>query len=228
MGRQVGFTLAEILIVMLVTSILVLGIHAAYQQAYRLWARAEETREAWYQTRVLTELLREELGGLYLPLRAAASEEEPREAEPVFQLRAGPEEAVSLSFFTLTPAWHTDVAFARMARVCYRFDRNPDTGRTLLQRRETLCASEKLVGTESTAVLTEDLAGFKVRVLASANGGSSETWRDSYQSDDRPPAAVRIQLRWRALRPGEPDSPAPLFESTISVSCEGPLVPADH
>jgi prepilin-type N-terminal cleavage/methylation domain-containing protein len=228
MVRLAGFTLVEILVVMLITSILVLGIHAAYQQAYRLWARAEEAREAWYQTRVLTEVLREELGGLYFPLRSIEGDEEARETEPVFQLRAGPEEAVSLSFFTLTPAWHTDAAFARMARVCYRFGRDPDTGRTLLQRRETLCASEKLVGTETAAVLTEDLAGFKVWVLAPESGASSESWRDSYQSDSRPPAAVRIQLRWRAPRLGDPDSPAPVFESTVSVPCEGPLVPADR
>ncbi len=225
MGRHAGFTLVEILIVMLITSILVLGIHAAYQQAYRLWARAEDSREAWYQARVLTEVLREELGGLYVPVRGIEDEEEARDAEPAFQLSSGPQEAVSLSFFTLTPAWHTDVAFSRMARICYRFERDPDTGRTLLQRREILSASERLVGTETATIVTEDLADFKVWVLAPQSGASTSSWRDSYRSDDQPPGAVRIQFRWRAPGPGDRDSPLPAFESTIAVPCEGPLVP---
>jgi prepilin-type N-terminal cleavage/methylation domain-containing protein len=228
MGHRAGFTLVEILIVMLITSILMLGIHAAYQQAYRLWSRAEDSREAWYQARVLTETLREELSGLYLPPRAAEGEEEVRDTEPAFQLSSGPDQAVTLSFFTLTPAWHTDAAFSRMARVCYRFDRDPDTGRTLLQRRETLCASEKLVGMETAAVLTEDLAECKVWVLTARNGASGESWRESYQSDDRPPGAVRVRFRWCSLRPDDPGSPAPACEATISVPCEGPLVPADR
>jgi prepilin-type N-terminal cleavage/methylation domain-containing protein len=229
MGRRAGFTLAEILVVMLITSILVLGIHAAYQQAYRLWARAEDSRAAWYQGRVLTEVLREELGGLYLPLRGTEDEEEAtRDVEPAFQLNSDPAGAVSLSFFTLTPAWHTDAAFSRMARVRYRFERNPDTGRTLLQRWETLYASEKPIGKETATVLTETLAGFKVWVLA-PESGSAESWQDSYQSDDQPPGAVRIQLRWGVPGPEDRDSPAPvLLESTIAVPCEGPLVPPDH
>jgi prepilin-type N-terminal cleavage/methylation domain-containing protein len=227
MDHRAGFTLAEILIVMLITSILMLGVHAAYQQAYRLWARAEDSREAWYQARVLTEMLREELGGLYLP-QAAEGEEEAQDTGPAFQLSSSPDQAVTLSFFTLTPAWHTDAAFSRMARVCYRFDRDPGTGRTLLQRRETLCASEELIGVETAVVVTEDLDDFKVWVLARQNGPSAESWRDSYQSDDRPPGAVRVQLRWRAPGPGDPDSPAPAFESTLSVPCEDPLVPADR
>jgi prepilin-type N-terminal cleavage/methylation domain-containing protein len=228
MRYHTGFTLAEILVVMLITSILVLGVHAAYQQAYRLWSRAEDSREAWYQARVLTDVLREELCGLYLPLGTAEGEEETQDAEPAFLLSSGPDQAVALSFFTLTPAWHTDAAFSRMARVCYRFDRDPDTGRTLLQRCETLCASEKLVGTETAAVLTGDLAEFKVSVLTARNDASAESWRESYQSDDHPPGAVRVQFRWSGLRPGDPGSPAPAFEATIPVPCEGPLVPADR
>lgn len=226
MDRHAGFTLAELLIVMLISSVLMLGIHAAYQQAYRLWSRAEDSRETWYQARVLTEVLREELGGLYVPVRGIEDEEEEaRDRAPAFQLSSGPQEAVSLSFFTLTPAWHTDGAFSRMARICYRFDRDPDTGRTLLQRCETLSASERLVGTETATIVTEDLAGFKVWVLPPQSGAAGESWRDSYRSDARPPGAVKIQFRWQAAGSGGGDSPALTFESTISVPCEGPLVP---
>lgn len=121
-GNRDGFTPAEVLVVMLITSVLVRAIHAAYRQAHRLSSRAEDGREAWYLARLLTETLREESCGPYAPPRDDT--EERVNVGTAFQLDSMPGETVDLRFFTLTPAWRTDVAASSMARVCCRFDRD--------------------------------------------------------------------------------------------------------
>ncbi len=225
-GNRDGFTLAEVLVVMLITSVLVLGIHAAYRQAHRLWSQAEDGREAWYLARILTETLREELCGLYVPQRDDTGAQV--NVGAAFQLDSMPGEMVDLRFFTLTPAWRTDVAPSAMARVCYRFSRNPDTGGASLRRLETLCAGEKLIGAETSDVLVKDMEEFKVWVLDPNSGASPQSWTESYRSDERPPRAVKVRLRWRAGGRSDPRSRTIEFESVTPVLCEGQLtVPAN-
>jgi prepilin-type N-terminal cleavage/methylation domain-containing protein len=226
MGNRNGFTLAEILIVMLITSVLMLGLHAAYRQAHSLWSRAEDDRQAWYLARVLTETLREELCGLYLPPRDG--EDEDIDLGAAFQLGSVPGGTVDLRFFTLTPAWHTDVGPSAMARVGYRFSRDQDTGNTSLQRFETLCAGEKLIGTEVPDVLIGNLAEFKVWAFDPNGGAGPESWKESYQSHDRPPKALKVLLKWYAGDRSDPRLQFVEFESVMGVPCEGPLTaPAD-
>jgi len=226
MGNRDGFTLAEILVVMLITSVLMLGVHAAYRQAHLLWSQAEDDREAWYLTRVLTETLRDELGGLYLPQRSDAEAEV--DVGAAFQLNSVPSEMVDLSFFTLTPAWRTDVGPSPMARVCYRFSRDPDTGGASLRRLETLCAGEKPLGAETSDVLVKDLAEFKVWVFDPNGGASAESWTESYQSSDRPPKALKVRFGWRARGRSDPRFRAAEFESVILVPCESQLPAPAH
>lgn len=222
-SRHAGFTLVEILIVMLITSVLVLGIHAAYRQAHALWSRAEDDREACYLTRVLTEVWREELSGLYMP--STNPEDEEGAGPGVFRLISTPDGGTELRFFTLTPAWRSDVECSRPAMVSYGFSRDRDTGRTMLQRSEVLCAGEKLIGRGSSEVLTEDLRDFAVWVCDPNGDTSPDAWTDSYESKDRPPRAARILLRWKPRNPEDPHARAAEFVSTVSIPCEGPLVP---
>lgn len=219
-----GFTLVEILIVMLITSILVLGIHAAYRQAHALWSQAEDDREAYYLARVLTEALREELSGLYMPPMNQEGEEAGRDR--AFRLTAGPDGARELSFLTLTPAWRSDVESSRPARISYRFGKDQDTGRTVLRRLEVLCAGEKPVGQEVSDVLVENLTEFAAWVCPSNDGVSADSWQQTYESDDRPPRAVRILLKWNSPNREDPRARPTEFMSVVLVPCEGLLIPA--
>ncbi len=216
-----GFTLAEILIVMLITSVLMLGVHAAHRQARLLWSQAEDGREAWYLARVLTETLREELCGLYLPPRNDADERPDMEA--AFQLNSVPGETVDLSFFTVTPAWRTDVGPSPTARVCYRFSTDSDTGGPFLQRSERLCAGGTPIGVETSDVLVRDMAEFRVWVLGPASGGSQGSWTESYRSSERPPRAVKVRLRWHVGDRAGSHSRTAEFESVFVVPCESQL-----
>ncbi len=219
-----GFTLVEILIVMLITSILVLGIHAAYRQAHALWSQAEDTRDAYYLARVLTETLREELSGLYMPPMNQEGEE--ASSDRAFRLTAGPDGAGELSFLTLTPAWRSDVESSRPARVSYRFGRDQDTGGTVLRRGEVLCAGEKPIGQEISDVLVENLMEFAVWVCPSNDGVSVDSWQQTYESDDRPPRAARILLKWNSPNRQDPRAKPTEFLSVVLIPCQGPLIPA--
>ncbi len=219
-----GFTLVEILIVMLITSVLVLGIHAAYRQAHALWSQAEDDRGAYYMARVLTEALREELSGLYMPPMNLDGEE--AGSDRAFRLTAGSDGARELSFLTLTPAWRSDITSSRPARVSYRFGKDQDTGRTVLRRVEVLCAGEKPVGQEVSDVLVENLMEFGVWVFPSNDGVSVDSWQQAYESDDQPPTAARILLKWNSPNRHDPRARPIEFVSVVFIPCEGLLIPA--
>lgn len=224
MSHRSGFTLVEILLVMLITSILVLGIHAAFRQAHALWAQAEDDREIYHLVRVLSETLREELGGLYVPPKSEG--EEGQDRGPGFRLSTTRGEGTELSFFTFTPAWRSDVASSRPARVRYRFTGNAEAGRTVLERFETLCATEKVIGTEMLDVVAHDLTDVKVWVFDPNGGPSADSWTDAYESDDRPPKAVKVRLEWNAAGANTAASEPATFESVITIPAEAALVPA--
>ena len=85
MRRCKGFTLMEILLAMLITSILILGVNAAYRQAYLLWSNVEDSRPAYHAARLITETLRRELSCLYFPEVA-----EQEDSGPPFSLICSP------------------------------------------------------------------------------------------------------------------------------------------
>lgn len=217
-----GFTLVEILISMLISSVLVLGIHAAHRQARVLWTRAEDGREAYYLTRVLTETLRTELSGLYMP-PPDANEQAARDS--AFRLTGVRGEMTELCFFTLTPAWRGSVESSGIARVRYRFGKEQGMGEPALQRSEVLCSGAQLLGQENSEVLANGLAEFTVQVVDPNGDGSADSWRESYESNDRPPKAVKVLLKWGSRNQrGRPPEQAG-FESIMSVPSEGPVVP---
>lgn len=224
MSHRGGFTLVEILLVMLITSILVLGVHAAFRQARALWAQAEDDREIYHLVRVLTETLRQELCGLYVPPRNEG--EEGQDRGPGFRLSAVDGEGTELCFFTLTPAWRGDVASSRPARVRYRFTADADAGRTVLERFETLCATEKVIGSETLDVVARDLTDLKVWVVDPNAGPSADSWTDAYESDERPPKAVKVLLEWNPAGASNPRPEPATFESVITIGAEMALAPA--
>jgi len=220
-GRR-GFTLVEILLVMLITSVLVMGIHAIYRQARALWSQAEDQRHVYHLVRVLTETLREELSGLYIPPAGAGDDEQ--RPEPGVQLGAVADRGVELRFFTLTPAWRSDVQASEPARVRYQFVRDGDAGGTFLERSQALCAGEKVIGPDTTEVLARGLAEFKIWALDPEDTASPDAWKESYESSDRPPKAIRLLFAWHVRDRNRPNAEVVEFESVIPIPCEGPLV----
>ena len=115
--RENGFTLVEILLVMLITSILLLGVNTAYRQGRLIWTNIESRRPIYANARLITETLRQELAGLYIP-----NVPEQKQIIP-FHLSCSPEGTIELSFYTLTPCWITSVRSSYIARLSYSFSK---------------------------------------------------------------------------------------------------------
>lgn len=218
MGRRVrGFTLLELLLAMTITSILVLGMHAAYRQAHSLWAQVEGQRRIYTQTRLLSETLRGELSSLYCP--AAEDRLQSQDGDPSFQLLLGPDGAVELTFFTLTPVWQASPGSSRSARVRYRFTSDKGTGCGLLERFEEICAGGRVLGPETRTTLASDLAAFQCWAI-DPNASRSDL-KTNYESSERPPKALKVTIAW----PASHEVPADSMEMLIPIPCDERLPP---
>jgi prepilin-type N-terminal cleavage/methylation domain-containing protein len=193
LGQYKGFTLAEILLAMLITSVLILGINAAYHQAHWTWSSAENKRPIYHTARLITETLQQELSCIYFP---PTTEDE--NAESSFKLLYLPNEGTELTFYTLTPSWKGSLESSRMARVRYKFFRNPDTDEILLERFEQPSGGEKIIGEESSDVLVTNISEFRIWAINPNSGSSNNSWIESYESKDTPPKALKVSLKWAA------------------------------
>jgi prepilin-type N-terminal cleavage/methylation domain-containing protein len=212
--RDKAFTLIEILLVMVISSILVLGINASYRQSQMIWLNAEEGRVQYHIARLFTETLRQELGCLYFP---SDTGEEQLAAFELSDLSADESE---LAFFTLAPSWKEVAKAAYIARIRYVFSRNTDTGEGLLQRYEQLCAGNKTIGKENSDVVIEGLSDFTVRVLEQNSEVHEDAWKDSYNSNSVPPKAVKLLLRWPAARTHNQTD----FQFYFAIPCDSALL----
>jgi prepilin-type N-terminal cleavage/methylation domain-containing protein len=208
-----GFTLVEILLVMLITSVLVLGINAAFQQAHLLWSNIEAQRPVYDNARLITETLRQEISGLYLPQTSET------EKDNLFELSTLPDGTVNLTFYTLTPSWKESLFSSRIVKIRYSFSRDKATGKNLLERAEQFCAGEKIIGQESSNVILKGLSDFKIWCAVPDSGSSSDLWKQSYSSERTPPKAIKVLLKW----PANKDISETSFETSILVPCQAPL-----
>jgi len=203
--RQKGFTLVELLLVMLISSFIVLGIHAAYQQAYLICSKVEKPRSYFENARIITDTLREELSSLYFPDITDENNPENPENNP-------PEPLIIkdnlITFYTLNPAWRTDLASSRIARVTYRFGKFENTDQKTLVRHETLYAGQKPIGTKITDILTDKLSEFKISLIT----------KDENKEVRNPPKAVKLTLKF-----ADTQSSGETFHNTIVIPSQIPL-----
>ena len=188
--KQNGFTLIEILLVMLITSVLVLGVNAAFRQAHMLWSRAEKQRPVYQKTRLFFDTLTEELTCLYLPKMNQEQQLIP------FSLSSLPNGTVKLSFLTLNPAWKNTTLSGLPAKISYEFATDSDSDRRVLSRTERLFSGEKAVGSEQKETVLEGFSGITVQAADPNAGSLADSWKSDLQCSQTPPKAVKILLKW--------------------------------
>lgn len=207
-----GFTLIEILLAMVITSILILGINASYRQAHRVWSRVESLRPVYQSARLTTEILRQELSCLYFP---PATED----GEDMFKLVHLPNEGTELTFYTLGPSWKGSPESSISAKVRYRFGSDPDTEETSLVRYEQPCAGEKVIGPESSEIIVRDLSDFRIWVFDPNSSEEQPSWQESFTSKDTPPKALKFSLKWAETA----ETPEIDFQYSVLIPCESPI-----
>ena len=211
-AAHAAFTLPEVLIAMLITSILVLGINGAHRQARRLWLGAENPRPAFHSMRLLTDTLRTELSGVYLP--AVDS----NDASAAFELSRPRPGQVELTFLTHTPAWETSLQASRPARLTYRYVANEASGSGVLKRAEQLFAGAKALGPVHEETILMGLSEFQVLVADPNGGENTVSWIDTFQARGTLPRALKLKLAWPHKDPAL-DLPT-RFETSFLVPCQ--------
>lgn len=209
-----AFTLIEILLVMLITSVLILGVNAAFRQAHVLWSRAESQRPVYHKTRLFFDTLTEELLCLYIP-----NINDEQHLEP-FSLSTLPDGPVELSFFTLNPVLRNTVFSNLPAKVSYEFAIDPDSGWGTLSRTEQLFSGEKAVAKEQKEIFLEGFSEVSMRAADPNSGHLSESWKTNLHCRQRPPKAVEIQLKWPRDETTDFE-----FENIIKIACQEQLIP---
>lgn len=188
-----GFTLIEILLALLIGSILVLGVTAAFKQSLMIFSRQEKLRPIFAQARMLTDIFRDELSGIYLPaLNQEPQQEEDQELSYTFYLSTLGDGNVELEFYTLNPSLKGSLGISRPAKVRYRFFRDKDRDTYRLSRYEQACSGEKLIAVQYEDMVTDKLKEFSVSVF----DNKDKQWKPSFQSNTSLPRSAKIAFRF--------------------------------
>ena len=215
-----GFTLAEVLVVLLISSIIVLGINASYRQAYLIWASPEKPRSMHQATRLFVETLRHELAGLYFPTQDANDQ-----TQTPFELQSLQSEQKRLTFHTLTPCWKSSLWGSRPAKVTYTFTGNQASKAGVLLRDEQLCAGNRPLhqaGLESNIVLT-GLTEVAFAIADPSTRSDELNWTQSFAAADKPPRALKLRLKWTDPK----DAQGTAFEATLLIPCQASVKQED-
>jgi prepilin-type N-terminal cleavage/methylation domain-containing protein len=212
--KQNGFTLIEILLAMLITSVLVLAVNAAFRQAHMLWSRAQKQRPVYQKTRLFFDTLREELVCLYMPTIDGQQQQAP------FILSVLPDGTVKLSFFTLNPVWENSADSSFPSKVSYEFTTESDSDQKVLSRTEQLFSGEKAVGPEHKEATLEGFSEITI-LAADPNAGSlADSWKTDLQCRQTPPKAVKILLKWPKEQYTDFE-----FDTIIKIICQAQITP---
>jgi len=207
-----GFTLIEILLVLLISSILLLGIDTAYRQAILLSQKAEYKRTISANARLLTETLREELTSLYLP----TSQGEQEKKQTPFELASDPNGSIMLSFYTLNGSWRKQPYLSKPLKIKYSFTKREDSKQCTLARTEQYSSGEKIIGPESSENILIDNFEFKIFALKAGDQVSEQSWQSSLKCQKTPPKALKIYLNW----PGSRKFAANSFQTIIKIPAQ--------
>ena len=211
-----GFTLVEILLALTISSVLILGINASYQQAYVIWSNAENKRPVYHAVRMIADTLKNEISCSYIPPKS----EDENEQSKAFLLSNIPDQGTEFTFYTLSPSWKSDLKSSRPAKVTYRFTRESETGQQVLERIEQPYSCEKEIGQESVDLITRDLSEFKIQIVESNKRDAGGTLSDSHEPKETPPKAIKVSISSNA----EDSSTSINFECYFLVSIDSMIL----
>lgn len=200
-----GFTLVEILLVMMITSILVLATNAAYQQVYIVWSRIVDRTPVYQKSRLIIDTLRQELACLYWP---GVVEKEKVEAITIINEANG---NTVTTLYTLGASWNAGSASSNMVRVEYIFSSDFDTEGKTLSRTEQNFSGNKPASTVKTEIIMKGLAKFRISKVKEK--------KEKDEDEKKPPEAVKIELTWPDTR----NMPEYTFQAIVPIACNSPL-----
>jgi hypothetical protein len=137
----------------------------------------------------------------------------------LFELSVLPDGRLDLTFHTLAPSWKGSLRSSRIAKVHYSFTKDDSTGETILQRFEQIYAGEKPIGKEEMGVIIKRLSEFRIWVADPDSEPRSGLWRESYNSKENPPKALKILIKWLTRE----NAPEIVFQTSLPIPCQASL-----
>lgn len=204
-----AFTLVEILLVMMITSILVLAANAAYQQVYVVWSRIVDRTPVYQKSRLIIDTLRQELACLYWP---GVVKKEKVEAITIINEANG---NTVTTFYTLGASWNAGSASSYMTRVQYIFSSDSGTEGNVLSRTEQNFSGNKPVSAVKTEIIMKGLARFSI-----SDSNPKKNEENSEGGNIKPPPeSLKVELSWPETKNMSEYS----FQTMIPIACNSPL-----
>lgn len=211
-GIHRGFTLTEILVVMLITSVIVLSVNASFHQVHAIWVKIESPRSQFQVTRLLFETLRNEFTGLYIP----PTNGETQTASP-FHLELTENDQQVLSFFSLNPSWHTSTHISKPTKITYAFIKDPSTDVGSLERTEQWWSADTAIGSERSSTVATGLLHCEFLAIGPDINAGDTSGQTTSTAKESPPKAIRVRLTWAQKKPDEKT----VLETCLFVPCRG-------
>lgn len=177
-NRKAAFTLAELLVALTISSVIMLTSVSAFWMGLRVWHRNEDRRPTEELASRIVQLLRSDLTGVYLP-----------------SIPGGLEQAFmhhyrdDLAFYTSTPSYYRDLPAGRCVHVSYKFHDEDGT----FTRTEQLVATDKTIAEPVREVIAQGMQSVDFHYETDDNnqGGGAQP--------GRLPKYVRVTMIWPTL-----------------------------
>lgn len=176
--QQQGFTLLEVLIAVMLSSLVLLVLFSGMNTIQGGWAQSQRLHNELGDIKIVDRFMRGRLGDILF-----LSEE--GTMETVFDGKAN-----SISY--LAPMM-TYVGYPGI----YKQTLKMQDGKLIFEWKSYRKESEKNVGDESKRVLLEDISDLKIDYYGSTESGNSDAvWNSSWDIHNGPPRMIRIQYKY--------------------------------
>lgn len=177
-----GFTLVEVLLAMLISSIIVTGISAIYRQCSGLYERGEKVKRSMYNSNEMVDAFRDEFSGVFMPVFEDSN-------LPVFSLQYDGLGGFELSFCSQESNF--DSAYALPVRIVYQFADGEDGEKELIRCEEYLAAG-KVISQQRCSRVFEYVKELEFYVWPDENA-EQQNWANDYREVKKIPRAVRVE-----------------------------------
>lgn len=217
-SARASFTLIELLVAVTISAIVILGVQAAFAQGKAVWSRVESRAPGLERLTAIVAMLRDEVGGLYLP---------PVKNVRPFEFERTETGEARLAFFTTSPGRHGSALRSRTVRVVYEHRLEGDRSTpSVLIRREQLYSGEKPIAEVTSEVVATGLTTMTVSFYDPQAKLEQDRWRTDPPSEDAP-AAVRFRLGLAADDTEAVRHEPADVDAVLAIVCQATIVPPE-
>jgi prepilin-type N-terminal cleavage/methylation domain-containing protein len=184
--REFGFTLVEILLGLLISSIIAGGLYAGFSAVCRANERNAVERKVFNRLGKLTDDWRVELGCAYITDANDGG----------FELVSDENGQVRLAFNSNNVGEEAASEYRKMGRAEYIFVKDQDSDRYFLVKDIAYWAGSKAIGQKRRVVVTDEIEKLKILAAVNSTLSGEVEWNENFLSRETPPRAVKFLIKF--------------------------------